>query len=293
MIGPVLLALLAFPALQPTVSADAAHALVEGVATDGRVVWLSSVLDRNILVCRNRCRTLAVLPPDQHPLGIVWDRSRRLLWVTSDCPALPQVASCDKGMLLALDRRGTIRIRLQPASASFHPGDVSATRAGTFVSDSQNGAVYRVEGSGLSPIVPPGTGKSAQGSALANDGKTLIVADYSQGIASVDLATHERTLIDDVNSRPLRGIDGLIRCRNSFYAVHNGSAPPSLIRFTISRGALHWEELVSGRPLSDPTQLASDGKRLLMVANSGWDSIGKRRSEPASIVAVSLGSCRD
>jgi hypothetical protein len=292
LIGPALVAHLSFPVPRTVVSADAAHAIVEGVASDGRMLWLSSVLDRNILVCVKSCRTLAVLPAGKHPLGIAWDKERKLLWVTADCPDLPGIAKCERGSLLALDRQGGIRVAYQPATGNFHPGDVSVSSAGTFVSDSQNGALYRVTGRHLATIVAPGTGRSAQGSALTTDKRTLLVADYSQGIATINLATRKRTLVGDESGRPLRGIDGMIRCGRSYYAIHNGSAPASLVKLSFDGATIRAEQLVTGEPLSDPTQLASDGKRLLLVANSGWATIGKPRLAPATIVAVPLPSCR-
>jgi len=44
--------------------------------------------------------------------------------------------------------------------------------------------------------------------------------------------------------------------------------------------------------LSDPTQIAFDGKRLLIVSDSGWERIGKgetTRRIGAKILAIPLG----
>ncbi len=63
MIG--LLAMAAAAAVQPpqaVLTIDPNHRLVEGVASDGTTIWVSSVLDRQILACRTTCRTLATLP---------------------------------------------------------------------------------------------------------------------------------------------------------------------------------------------------------------------------------------
>ena len=92
MIAALLLAAVAQPQL--VLTADPSHRLVEGVASDGKTIWLSSVLDRSILECRTRCRTLATLPEGLHPFGIAWDADRKRLWVAADCPPkVPGIAA--------------------------------------------------------------------------------------------------------------------------------------------------------------------------------------------------------
>lgn len=284
---------LAAAVAQPSIvfTVPPAHRLIEGVATDGRTIWVSSVLDRQVLQCRKTCTPFATLPAGLHPMGMAWDGRRKQLWVAADCPELPGVTKCERGALLALDRRGTVRTRIAPASGAFHPGDVSASGE-VFASDSQNGAIYRLGASGraLVPVVPPGVAKSGQGSALDAAGKRLIVADYSQGIAAVDLATGARTLLKRDDGRPVRGIDGLVRCGADYYGIYNGAPPGMLLRFTIAGERIAFEELVKDGPLADPTQLTTDGKRLLMVGNAGWEaaSKGAERTDPAPILAMDL-----
>lgn len=274
---------------------DPKHRLVEGVASDGKTIFVSSILDRTILQCRQSCRLLAILPAGLHPFAIAWDATRSRLWVAGDCPAnVEGITACAQGALLALDRRGRIRMRVTAAASPFHPGDVSASAAGVFVSDSQSGAVYRLSSGGksLSALVPPGIGKSGQGTAADPSGKTLIVADYAQGIAAVDLASGARTLLPRQDGKPLRGVDGLARCGNSYIGVYNALAPGALLTIRMRPGAIEYGELVEGLKLVDPTQVAFDGKRLLVVADSGWamlDEPGPRKSG-APIIAIPLGT---
>jgi hypothetical protein len=181
--------------------------------------------------------------------------------------------------------------RVAPLSGSFHPGDVSAAPGGVFVSDSQNGAVYRIgkTGYGLSPVITPGVGKSAQGTALDESGPKLVVADYAQGVGVVDLGTGTRTILARQDGKPLRGVDGLTRCGSVYYGVYNGSSPGALLSILPGESSLTFEEVLT---LSDPTQVAYDGKRLLVVSNSGWaslDKAGTTRSSGASILAIPLG----
>ena len=261
-------------------SAPVQHRLVEGVATDGATVWLSSVFDRTILVRRAGSDTRMAMPAGTlHPLGLAWDARRKWLWVATDCPDLPGVAKCESGALVALDRKGRLKAKLSPG-AGFHPGDVSAAGGDVFVSDGLNGAVYRLRGRTLDPLIAPGVARSAQGTALTADGKQLIVADYGRGVAAIDLKTKARTLLPMAGDKPLRGLDGLVRVGEDYYAIHNGSSPGSLVRFRINGAQIDVAVVHRGAPLADPTQLARDGSRLLVVADAGWPGASKPEQPP-------------
>jgi hypothetical protein len=282
---------------QTVLTIDPAHRLVEGVASDGRTIWVSSILDRQILACTKTCRTLATLTPPLHPFAIAWDSLRQRLWVAADCPpGVPAIKACERGALLALDRGGRIQTRIAPFVGEFHPGDVSASRGQVFVSDSQNGMVFRLTKNerGIMAVVLPDTGKSAQGTALSANGAELIVADYSQGIAVTGIDTFKRTLLPRQDGKPLRGIDGLVRCGSTYYGIYNGASPGTLVSFTTDGRTIRFKEPVPDLRLPDPTQIAFDGDRLLIVADSGWATLDKpdRRSSGAPIVAVPLsGDC--
>jgi hypothetical protein len=160
-----------------------------------------------------------------------------------DCPpGVPFIKACERGALIALDVRGRVQTRIAPAVGFFHPGDVSVADGELFVSDSQNGAIYRLtaDGRALMAVVAPGVGKSGQGSALDAEGKHLISADYSQGIAAIDLATGTRTLLPRQDGKPLRGVDGLVRCGDTYLGIYNGAAPGLLLTIKMREGGLEW-----------------------------------------------------
>jgi DNA-binding beta-propeller fold protein YncE len=172
---------------------------------------------------------------------------------------------------------------------------VSATAGGVFVSDSQNGAVYQLAKSGyaLTAVIAPGIGKSGQGISLDADGQKLLVADYSQGVGVVDLATGTRTLLPRQDGMPLRGIDGLTRCGSTYYGIYNGSTPGTLVSIAIEGDRLRFDQPLGSVTLPDPTQVAYDGKRLLIVADSGWATSDKpdfKRTSGAPIVAIPLSA---
>jgi hypothetical protein len=298
----VILALVAAAALQPQaiVTIDPSHRLVEGIATDGSTIFVSSVLDRQILSCRAKaCRTIATLPAGLHPLGIAWDWGRSLLWIAADCPDVAGIAKCERGAVIAINRDGKLRVRIAPAQVPFHPGDVSATQSGIFVSDSQNGRIWALmpRHPGLRAVNRVGDGKSAQGTALTPSGTELVIADYSQGIGSVDLRTAVTNWLTHQEGRPLRGIDGLVRCGDHYLGVYNGGAIPARIwSFRLRPGGIDRSELTEAMPLTDPTQIAFDGKRLLVVSDSGWERVAKgetTRRTGAQILAIPLSrDCR-
>lgn len=298
MIGHILSATAALQ-LQPVLTIDPKHRIVEGVASDGQTIWVSSLVDRKILACTPAsCRTLMTLPSGLHPFAIAWDQKRDRLWVAGDCPpGLSFIKPCARGALLAYDKAGKLKTRIASASGAFHPGDVSANATGVFASDSQSGAVYQLSktGQSLEAIVQPGVGKSAQGSALDLDGRTLVVADYSKGIAAVDLVDGTRTLLPRAGDKPLRGIDGLVRCGNTFYGLYNGSAPGTLVAIQREGNEISVTQPLGSVTLPDPTQLALTGQRLLLVADSGWATIDKKdftRTQGAPIYAIELpGDC--
>jgi hypothetical protein len=281
---------------QPVLTVDPKHRLVEGVASDGTTVWVSSILDRQILACRTTCRTFAILPASLHPFAIAWDGSHRRLWVAADCPpGVAGIKACDRGALIAFNATGRLMTRIAPPSGIFHPGDVSAAAAGVFVSDSQNGAVYQVaaSGYGLTPVIASGAGKSGQGSVLDADGKVLLVADYGAGLATVDLGSGIRKLMRGQDGKTLRGVDGLARCGDTYFGIYNGTTPGRLLRFKLTAEGVEYGDLIDRMRLPDPTQIAFDGKRLLIVADSGWGTLDKPgfvRTAGAPIVAIPLSS---
>jgi hypothetical protein len=137
------------------------------------------------------------------------------------------------------------------------------------------------------PLVKPGVGKSAQGTALSEDGERLLVADYSEGVGQVDLRTRARTILPRPDGKPLRGIDGLAVCGSAYFGIYNGASPGLLVGVSPGSGTLTFEQLAT---VSDPTQIAYDGKQLLIVADSGWADIKKQptRTSGANILAVPL-----
>lgn len=298
MIGLLALAALAGASpYQYALAIDPSHRLVEGIATDGKAIFVSSALDRQVLRCTRTCKRFAILPRGLHPLGMAWDSKRSRLWVTADCPELPGVVKCSRGALIGYDQAGRQRTRIASASGDFHPGDVSASDGEVFVSDSLNGAIYRLNGSAsaFSTVVPVGVGRSAQGSAYDPAQNRVVVADYGRGVGTIDLKTGARTILKREDGDIVRGIDGLVRCGSSWFGVYNGQQPGRVVQMTIDGDRIATRTLLEGGPLYDPTQLAVRGGHLLVVADAGWNEAAKDapRARPATILEIPLDSSCD
>jgi len=193
---------------------------------------------------------------------------------------------------MALDATGKIVATLAPAG-SFHPGDVSVSLRAVFVSDSRNGLVYGLlpRRRGLRPINRAQDGRSAQGTAMSAEGTSVIVADYARGIGRIDLKTGATSWLRRRDGSVQSGVDGLVRCGEHYFAVQNSSPPGRVLSMAVHPDSIDVHDIPLGSQLKDPTQIAFDGKSLLVVSGSGWEHIGKpeaRNRGGARIVEIPL-----
>jgi len=64
------------------------------------------------------------------------------------------------------------------------------------------------------------------------------------------------------------------------------------VSFTLTANGINVDRPLGMTMLPDPTQIAYDGKRLLIVADSGWATLDKpdfKRTAGTPIIAVPLG----
>ena len=128
---------------------------------------------------------------------------------------------------------------------------------------------------------------------MTPEGTSAIVADYARGIGRIDLKTGATAWLPLPNGKPLTGVDGLVRCGERYFGVYNGSSPGRVLSITVRAGTIEAHDIPSGSQIADPTQITFDGKRLLVVANSGWQGAGTPRGRSrgsASIMAIPLAS---
>lgn len=239
-------------------------------------------------------------------LGIAVDTLTHTLWATTyAAPYFSGYAAADSGKsaVLAYDLdTGALRRRYAPPEGAAHQlGDIAVAPDGdVFVSDADEGAVYRIErGSEEMEAFAQDELVSPQGLAFTSDGRRVLVADYVRGIASLERETGELEWITAADSVAVSGIDGLVRVGHRLVAVQNGVAPKRVVELRMDeaeRRITGWRALESATPLlTEPTHAVVVGGEVFFIADSGWDRLdpdGQLKPgmvlEPAHVLRVAV-----
>ena len=222
-------------------------------------------------------------------LAVGVDGPRRTLWVTSAGIAQAgPLADADKGRALLegydIDT-GKLLVRhpFPPSAAGHVPGDVCIGPDGeVFVSDSASNTIYRLSlGLRFEEWLSDPSFRSLQGQAFSPGPRTLYVADYSHGIAAVDVATREVTWLDPPPGQTILGIDGMaITHQDIIYAVQNGISPPRIVKLALGNSVprrpvdrvARLDVVDRNVPEADePTMGALTKDAYVYVANSQWE----------------------
>jgi len=119
---------------------------------------------------------------------------------------------------------------------------------------------------------------SPQGIAWSPDGQSLFVADYTQGIARVDVRDGAVRLLDVPQDAVVTGIDGLVWADGSLVGIQNGVRPHRVGRHRLDASLERIEEvtvLERGNPnFDEPTLGVRVGADLYFVANSQYRFVG-------------------
>ena len=216
-------------------------------------------------------------------LALSVDAKRRILWASA--AAMPHAAAYRKedenrSAMLRYDLKTGRLLKRYEVARDGKPhilGDMTLSPAGdVYVSDSVEGTVYTIHPGKdeLEVLVPKGNFGSPQTPALTPDGKRLLVADYSLGIAIVELKSGSISWLDLPSNLALTGIDGLYVVPSGLIAVQNGTHPQRVIRIWTDPAytkAVRWEAIEKGTPeLGEPTHGILVGKQFYYIANSGW-----------------------
>lgn len=265
--------------------------LPEGIAFDPRTqrFFLSSIRTGRILAWSREGGFAEFVPARRDGqwamLALAADTATRTLWATT--AAMPfyaahQAADSGRSAVLAYDLdTGALRRRYDaPAEGRHSLGDMTVAPNGdVFVSDSDEGVVYRIP-RGATEMEPfSGDGLvSPQGLVIASDGR-ILVADYIRGIAALDRESGDVTWLQVADSMAVSGIDGLVRVGRSLIAVQNGVAPKRVIELRMDDAETRitgWRALESGTPLlTEPTHAVVVGAELFFIADSGWDRLAQ------------------
>lgn len=222
-------------------------------------------------------------------LAVSADATRNLLWMAASAMSgfggFPE-EDAGKTALFAVDgATGKVVRRFDLATGGPGVlGDMSVADDGTvYVSDSIGGGVYRVRGDVRTATLEKVAGDffSPQTPALAADGKRLFVADYSMGIAVVDLTkpnpAGQLSYLTHADTTAVTGLDGLYRSGDSLIGIQNGTDPARIMRFHLNPAQT---EITSGEVveqstdrMGEPTHVIGLNGWFYVTANVGWDRI--------------------
>jgi len=222
-------------------------------------------------------------------LAVSADATRHLLWMTASAmPGFTGFPKEDEGKaaLFAIDAATGKTVRRFDLNSGGPAvlGDMSVAADGAvYMTDSIGGGVYRVKGDLKTATLEKIAGDlfSPQTPVPAGDGKRLFVADYSMGIAVVDLTRpnppgqlyylshHERIAVT--------GIDGLCLLGDSLVAIQNGTDPERIVRFQLNpaQTEITSAEVIeqSTERLGDPTHVVALNGWFYVSANVGWNKV--------------------
>ncbi len=282
--------------------------LVEGIAHDPVTgdFYLSSVHRRKIVRRSADGRithfaSLAGRLPGS-PLGMAIDGPGRRLWVvTAGLPhghGLPE-SEKNRAALAAFALPGGELVESVVAEGEGHLfNDLARASNGTiYVSDPGAGALWRRRpGADLERIAPGAPLRSPGGLALSADERLLFVADWSNGLAVVELDSGAFSWLAPPAGSTLLGIDGLLRHGDALVAIQNGVVPARITRFELAGDG---RSLVAARLLEralpewdEPTLGVAVGGELWYVANSHWPAFGEDGATPASAAELSEPAVR-
>lgn len=228
------------------------------------------------------------------PVGAGWgmmavavDSTRHVLWATAE--AVPQAigytdAAQGKSAVLKYDlSSGKLLQRYDlPAAEKHQAGDIALVPNGDLiVSDGDTGSIYIIRsGRGLELLVQPGEFRSPQGPAVSTDSRYFYVADYTRGLARVDLSNGGVMWLAHPPNVALNGIDGLsLVDRRTLLGVQNGTAPNRLLMISLDPSGTHVVSakvaVQSAELLHDPTHGAFVGRDYYFIANGGFGAFGE------------------
>jgi hypothetical protein len=282
---------LAHAAAPETVAEIGGQLLLEGIAHDGRRLYLGGIASRSILTLDRGGRPTTLSPgPLLGVFGLASDARRGRLWAATaalDQPGRTELVQIDTAA-------GRVVHRFPPPaghpSAAF--GDVALGPNGdVFVSDSKGGTVLHLRNgaTALEVLVPPGKLRSPQGMVVQSD--RLILADYSTGLHQVDLGSG---VLSAVPGATIRGIDGLVAWKGDLIAIQNGGTTPRVIRISLPAGeGPEAEILYEGGVLIEPTLGTVVGERLLFIGRSQWgeadaNGVVKSAAGPTRVMSLAL-----
>ena len=268
--------------------------LTEDIAWDSaRQRFLISSIHRRKIVALDtagRARDL-VVAKDADVWGfyaLAIDTTRGRLWATTAAgPMCEGWTAADSGRtaLVAYDLvsgKRLARTELARDGGRHVLGDIALGRDGTvYLTESLGGGVYRLPpwGTAFERLAPNGAFGSPQMPVLSADGRRLLIADYSRGIAALDLETRAISWLAKPRTLSCGGIDGLSRDGHALIAIQNGTSPKRVLRLALDDAEtriVSWQVLEQASPwLGEPNHGVIVGREFYFIGNSGWERVNE------------------
>lgn len=224
-------------------------------------------------------------------LAVSADPKRKVLWVTASAmPGFSGFPKEDEGkaVLMAIDpKSGKVLRRFDlEITGPAVLGDMCVMDDDTvYVTDSIGGGVYRVHGDlQTAKLEKIADGLfSPQTPVLARDGKRLFVADYTMGIAVIDLPAAvvapdpaaKLNYLSHPENVAVVGLDGLYRNGDSLIGIQNGTEPERILRFVMNseQTEITGDQVIHQIGQFDPTHAVEVGGWFYATANVGWSKV--------------------
>lgn len=222
-------------------------------------------------------------------MAVSFDARRNALWVTASAmPGFKGFPKEDEGkaVLMEVDpASGKVLHRFVPdTKGPAVLGDMSVAADGTvYVTDSIGGGVYRLRGDiQTARLEQIADGLfSPQTPTVAGDGKRLFIADYTMGVAVIDLpppgGQAKPVYLPHPESIATVGLDGLYLDSDSLIGIQNGTEPMRVLRLRLNRSQA---EITSAEvieqtsdPMGDPTHATLANGWFYVSANVGWSKV--------------------
>ncbi len=236
--------------------------------------------------------------------GLAIDEARNTLWAATT--ALPEIAGYEPEMkgqaalvefnLATSELRRVVPV---PGDGRDHGlGDVLVAPDGTvYATDSLAPIIWQLDPDSeeMVKLVESPEFESLQGLALSD--RTLVVADYSNGLFAINLADASVRSLKPPANATLLGIDGLVAVPDGIVGVQNGVTPQRVVRIALSsdlQAITGVTVLAAALPqLTDLTLVTLVDGRPTFVAGAGWDIFDAKKAKqppahPVRIFQVNL-----
>jgi len=278
--------------------------IIEGIAFRPRTgdLFLSDVHHRCIWK-RDRDGRITRFTADDDELlgvfGLALDEPRNTLWAA--VAALPEMSGFTADQKdhtgLAEFNLGTSELRRViplPGDGRSHAlGDLLVAPDGTvYATDSKAPVIWKLAPGAeeFEKVADSPVFASLQGLVLAKD--NLLVADYSNGLFTVELATGNITALSPPKNTTLLGLDGLVAAPGGVVATQNGVEPQRVLHLALTPAldrVTSVTVIAAGHPhLTDLTLVTLVNDRPTVIAGAGWEGYNPEKAKQPPTHTVRL-----